>query len=184
MKFKSEFERTMVLTTFISLILLIIFALLSKFVIYQPFYALAVTCLTVFYHFLVRLIIGNIIDKIFKNNINYKNHWFKQRNFEKILYKLLRVKAWKNKMPTFDPDTFDTSKQSLDKIIGAMCQSEIVHEINVIISFVPLLFSMAFGSFMAFLITSIIAAIFDLCFVIMQRYNRPRVVRILEKNKK
>ena len=182
-RFKSRFQQGMVLITFFAFVLIIAFALLSRFVIRQPFYSLFVTSLTIFYHFSMRLIVGYLIDSIFHNKINYKKSWFNQRNFEKKAYNVLRVKLWKDKMPTYSPDTFNAKKHSLDEIVGAMCQSEIVHEINVIISFVPLLFSMAFGSFMAFLITSIIAAIFDLCFVIMQRFNRPRLVRILEKAK-
>ena len=44
-----------------------------------------------------------------------------------------------------------------------------------------LLFSLLWGAFPVFLITSLLAAAFDSCFAVMQRYNRPRLVRILEK---
>ena len=59
-----------------------------------------------------------------------------------------------------------------------MCQAELVHEVNAAVSFVPLLFSVWVGAFPIFLITSIIAAGFDLLFAVIQRYNRPRVMRL------
>lgn len=59
-----------------------------------------------------------------------------------------------------------------------MCQSELVHETNVLFSFVPVLFSLWFGEAAIFIVTSALAAAFDLAFVIMQRYNRPTVIRI------
>ena len=70
-----------------------------------------------------------------------------------------------------------------DEIAQATCQSEIVHEINMVVSFLPLFAAYLFGSFMVFLITSTLAACFDLLFVIMQRYNRPRLVKLAKKMK-
>ena len=48
-------------------------------------------------------------------------------------------------------------------------------------SFVPLLFSLAVGVLPVFLITSLIAAAFDMIFVIIQRYNRPRLLRLINR---
>ena len=59
------------------------------------------------------------------------------------------------------------------------CQSELVHETNIILSFVPLAASLCFGSFWVFFITSLCSAVFDLLFVMMQRYNRPRIVSMI-----
>lgn len=84
-------------------------------------------------------------------------------------------------MPTYDVDTFSFELHSMEEIVMAMCQSEVVHEAIVVLSFIPVSFSIRFASFGVFLVTSILAAIFDMMFVIMQRYNRPRLVRILKK---
>ena len=67
-----------------------------------------------------------------------------------------------------------------DEIAQAMCQAELVHETIVILSFVPVAFSAVFGAFWVFLITSLCAAAFDLMFVIIQRYNRPRIIRLIK----
>ena len=42
--------------------------------------------------------------------------------------------------------------------------------------------SIWFNSFWVFLITSVAGALFDLMFVIMQRYNRPRVIRMAKRS--
>ena len=60
-----------------------------------------------------------------------------------------------------------------------MCQSELVHETNIVLSFVPLAASVRFDAFPVFLITSICSAAFDLLFVIMQRYNRFRILKMV-----
>lgn len=62
-----------------------------------------------------------------------------------------------------------------------MCQSELVHETNILMSFLPLLAAIPFGAFWVFLVTSLAGAIFDLSLAILQRYNRPRVVRLARR---
>jgi len=145
---------------------------------------LAITFGTFAYHFLMRLLVGSIIDGLYHNNMDYRKKWFQAKSWETRLYKKLKVKKWKDRMPTYDIDTFSFELHSMEEIIMAMCQSEIVHEIIVVFSLVPLTFSIWFGSFGVFFITSILAAGFDMMFVIMQRYNRPRLVKILKKSNK
>jgi len=140
-----------------------------------------ITLGTFSYHFLMRLIVGYGIDAVYHNEMNYHRKWFQPRKWEKRLYKKLKVKTWKDKMPTYDADTFSFEMHSMEEIVKAMCQSEVVHEIIVVFSFIPLLLAIPFGTFWVFFITSILAAGFDMLFVIMQRYNRPRLVRLLEK---
>ena len=62
-----------------------------------------------------------------------------------------------------------------------MCGAEIVHELIMILSFLPMLTVPVFGSLPVFLITSVVSALFDSIFVMAQRFNRPRLVRIYEK---
>ncbi|MFR7829957.1 MAG: hypothetical protein ACLU3F_00175 [Blautia wexlerae] len=65
-----------------------------------------------------------------------------------------------------------------------MCQAELSHEVIVIFSFLPLLTVPAFGAFWVFLITSVLSAMMDLSFAIMQRYNRPRIMKLCKRRKK
>ncbi len=136
---------------------------------------------TCFYHFGMRLAVGKGIDAIFRNKMNYNRWWFRERKYEKKFYNFLRVKKWKKHLPTYNSECFDMQKHSVEEIIQATCQAEIVHEINMILSFVPVIFTIWFGSLEAFLITSSVAFCFDGIFVIMQRYNRPRLRRLLRR---
>ena len=146
-------------------------------------FSAAITFGTCSYHFLMRLIVGYGIDAVYHNRMNYHKKWFQPRKWEKEFYKKLKVKTWKDKMPTYDADTFSFEIHSMEEIVMAMCQSEVVHEIIVVLSFVPLLLAIKVGTFKVFLVTSILAAGFDMMFVIMQRYNRPRIVKLIEKEK-
>ena len=138
---------------------------------------LAITFGTTFYHFIIRLLIGFFHNTIMSNRADYTKKWYRVSPWEIKLYELLRVKKWKSKMPTYNPENFSITNHSLDEIAQVMCQSELVHETNIIFSFMPVFASKLFGSFYVFLITSLCAAAFDLLFVIMQRYNRSRVIK-------
>ena len=170
--------KAMKTTAVTALVLTILFSLLYHFTDGGIFFSLAVTAGTVAYHFTIRLLIGNLIDKIMNNKADYTKRWFRVGEKEMKLYRVLRVKKWKDKMPTYDADTFDTSRHTWEEIVQAMCQSELVHETNVVFSFLPVFASVWFGSFGVFLVTSLLSAAFDLMFVFMQRFNRCRILKI------
>lgn len=178
---KPTMRSYMQITAAVSLAAGIIFTVLNKLLPNSFFVPLKITSYTVFYHFAVRLLIGGVIQAAFKNKMDHRKPWFQPKAFEAGLYKRLGVKKWKSKMPTYAPDNFSIEEHSAEEILGASCQAEIVHEIIVIASFVPLLFSLAVGDFPVFLITSLIAAAFDMIFVIIQRYNRPRLLRLINR---
>lgn len=134
----------------------------------------------IMYHFWVRIIMGNI-SKLFK--INRDHWWFKEKFFEKGLYKFLRVKKWKNKALTYNPESFSLKKHSLDEIADVMTKSELDHWLNELISLSSILFAIIWGELWIFFITAIAAMVFDAQFIIIQRYNRPKVQRILEKRR-
>lgn len=148
------------------------------------FLTFAITFGTTAYHFCIRLLIGTLIPAMMQNGADDTKKWFQVRDWEQKLYTKLNVKAWKNKMPTYNPELFDISKHSWAEIVQATCVSELVHETNVAVSFVPLVFTVWFGSFAVFLLTSLAAVAVDLMFVMMQRYNRPRIQRIIRKSAK
>ena len=139
-----------------------------------------ITAFTIMYHFWVRIIMGNV-SKLFRKHIKYNQWWFKERKFEKSFYKILRVKEWKGKALTYNPESFSLKKHSLEEIANTMSKSEVDHWINEAISLSTLLFAIPWGEFWIFLVSAIVAMIFDSQFIIIQRYNRPRVIKILEK---
>ena len=139
-----------------------------------------ITAFTIMYHFWGRIIMGNV-SKLFKKHLNYKQWWFRQKKFEKGLYKLLRVKEWKGKALTYNPELFSLKENSLEDIANTMVKAETDHWINEVISLSTLLFPLLWGQFWIFLVTAVVAMIFDAQFIVIQRYNRPRIVKILEK---
>lgn len=158
----------------------IAFAVLYRFFPADWIYSMAITFGTTFYHFAMRLLVGTIVP-LFTGNANPEQSWFLPHRWEEPLYRKLGVKNWKKDLPTYDPGQFDLRMHSLEQVIRNMCNAEVVHEVIILFSFLPLLFAIPFGTFPVFLITSILAALYDSIFVVAQRYNRPRLVKILKK---
>ena len=137
----------------------------------------AITFGTISYHFLMRLITGLIVDSVMNNKADYMKKRYRCSDWEMRIYQRLRVKRWGKKMPAFQPALFDTKIHFWSEIAQAMCQAEVVHEIIVVLSFVSILFSIWVGTLPVFLITSFLSAGMDLMFVILQRYDRSRVIK-------
>lgn len=149
----------------------------------ETFLWIGIVAFTIMYHFWVRIIMGNV-TKLFKDKINYNQWWFKERKFEKKLYKFLHVKEWKDKALTYNPETFSIKNHSLEEIANTMAKSEVDHWINELISLTTILFAIPWGAFWVFFISALFAMIFDSQFIIIQRFNRPRIVKLLEREKK
>ena len=140
-------------------------------------FTLGITAMTICYHFAVRMASGTVVDYRFHNEMDSNKPWFKVQGFEKGLYKFLRVKKWKDFLPTYRAEYFSMKDHSIEEILGAGCQAEIVHELCMVASLLSMTFATPFGSFGVFCATAIIGALIDLSFVIIQRYNRPRLKR-------
>ena len=174
-------KKKMILVTGISLTVLVAAGAAYAVTKNRTLFSVAITFGTIFYHLAVRLVIGGLIDAKYHNRMDYRRKWFQEKAFEKKLYQVLQVKKWKKWLPTFNPEDFDLKNRSVEEIIQVSCQAEVVHEVIMPFSFVPILFSIWFGSLGVFIITSCAAFLFDSIFVIMQRYNRPRLMRLLKK---
>ncbi len=65
-----------------------------------------------------------------------------------------------------------------------MCAAEIIHEIIIILGYASAAFSLLTpdwkGYIWIFLITAFAAGLCDVPFVILQRYNRPRILRVMK----
>ena len=146
--------------------------------------ALCITFGVTAYHFAVRLLVGGIVDGIFHNEMDWKKAWFQPRKFEKKLYEILRVKRWTKRVPTYAPKSFSLADHSWEELVMATCQAEIVHEIIIAVSFLPILMIIWFGEPFVFSLTSVIAAAIDGYFVVVQRYNRPRFITALKREEK
>lgn len=142
------------------------------------FLTLAITFCTIAYHFLMRLIVGLLYDRALHNHVSPDHRWFRVPAAETRLYDLLRVRRWKRFLPSYTPADFDPRLRSWQQIAGAMCQAELVHETILPLCFLPVLASIRFGHLPVFLITSVFSAVQEVPFIILQRYNRPRVLAL------
>ena len=145
------FAKTIKISAIVLVVLTIIFTLIYQCNPNTVILSIAITFGTISYHFLMRLAVGYVIHGIFHNRINYSRKWFHEKKFEKRLYEVLRVKKWKDKMPTFAPEMLDLKVHTWEEIAGAMCQSEVVHSIIVVLCFVPVLATLIWGTFWVFL---------------------------------
>ncbi len=145
------------------------------------YFTFGIIAMTICYHFTVRLVIGGLFDFFLKNNVNYRRKWFAERDFEKNLYKKLRVKKWKKILPTADEGLFSLEKKTPEQVIMAGCQAEIVHECCAVAGLLSMFLAFPFGYFWVFFGTSVAAAFCDLAFVAIQRFNRPRLLKFIER---
>lgn len=171
----------MISITIVSLIVMLVSVVIYYFTRNRVVFSIAITFGTIFYHLSIRLAVGYLINVIYHNQMDYRKKWFREKALEHKLYEKIKVKKWKKWFPTFNPQDFNLKDHPVIEIVQVTCQSEVVHEVNMVLSFVPIIFSVWFGSLVVFLLTSCAAFIFDGIFVIMQRYNRPRLIRLLSK---
>ena len=141
---------------------------------------LAITFGTTFYHFTMRLTVGWLGRVLFPAG-GENAPWFREKSWERPLYRRLRVRQWKKYMPTYRPETFDIRACPVGSIIRTACISEITHELIIPLSFLPLLAIPRFGATPVFVITSILAAMMEVPFAVIQRFNRPRLRHLARK---
>lgn len=156
----------------------VILAVLWHFLSWDLLLTAAISTGTTCYHFAMRLLVGAWVPPI-----NGTAAWFRPRQWEAPFYRFLRVKEWKKHLPTYNPSQFSLQENTLAQIVCNMCSAEVVHEIIMLCSFLPLLAAPSFGAFWVFFITSLLAALFDSLFVMAQRYNRPRLERMIQKRR-
>lgn len=174
-------KRFMYTAACVSMVLMFAFFFLMVNTAKSVFCTLGITFMTICYHFTVRLVIGSVTDRIKLSQFKPEARQFRERKFERKLYKALRVKKWKKFAPTYDKKLFSLKDNSLDNVIGETCRAEVVHSLCVLASLASICLAVWFGSLPAFLITGILGALVDLVFVIIQRYNRPRLKRLAER---
>ena len=142
---------------------------------------LAITSGTIAYHFVMRLMVGLAFHATMRNKADYRKRWYQISKREMAVYEKLKVKKWKRRMPTYDPALFDPHLHTWEEIVQAMCQAELVHETIAVLSFLPILAGIWFGEYPVFIVTSVLSAACDMVFVIMQRYDRQRVTKLLNR---
>ena len=146
----------------------------------EVFLPLAITFGTTSYHVVMRLLVGLVFCVVMQNKADYKKRWYQVGKHETAFYEKLGIKNWKRRMPTYDHTLFDPRVHTWAEIAQAMCQAELIHETIALLSFLPIAAGIWFGAYPVFIVTSVLAAGCDMLFVMMQRYNRQRIMKLLE----
>ena len=111
-----------------------------------PALSLGITCLTVFYHLAVRLLAAWLLTRwLLPAEPDPNGPWFRVGPREQARYARWQVKRWKRRLPTYAPEDFSPRTHTWDEIVRATCRAEVVHAVNIPLSFVPLAFSHWFG---------------------------------------
>jgi hypothetical protein len=82
----------MLLTTAIltvAFIICLLIFLVTKNAVIQT---LAITLGVTAYHFVMRLAVGLVVNLIMKNKANHNNFWFREKDFEGKLFKIIGIK--------------------------------------------------------------------------------------------
>lgn len=152
---------------------------------WEVWFIIAISAGATLYHLLLRVLVGRIADCCVSEHTDGSAFWFRQRTWEKKLYHLLRVKQWKHRLPTYFPENFSLEKTEPAVILRHMCVAEIGHELNMVLGFGSMLLSLFTKEpavyLWIFAATAAGAALVDGIFVVIQRYNRPRIQRLLKK---
>ncbi|MBQ9118283.1 MAG: hypothetical protein IJY11_03670 [Clostridia bacterium] len=142
---------------------------------------------TVFYHFAMRLFVGYVIETLFFRRLQADGRWFRERACEQKLYAFLRLKSWKGCLPTYNPKKFDIKQLTIEQLIQNTLQAEAVHETIALLSFLPIGFYFLTYDpidLLVYILTSLFAAAFDTLFVLLQRFNRFRLLRLQKIERK
>lgn len=142
-----------------------------------------ITSAMVVYHMFIRFFAPVLLWVFFRKTYDYRRRWFQPRGWEPRLYRLLGVKRWKGRAITYDPREFSLQLHSLEEIVNNMCHAEAVHELTALLSLLSVLFAIPLGGAAAFWTAAVLAASVDMACVAIQRYNRPRLVRLLERGR-
>jgi len=139
---------------------------------------LAVTFVVVAFNCDARILLGWLVPKI-APHVNFERGCFRIKPFEKKIFEVLRVRSWKNHMPTYLPGAFNPFDRSLAEVRFNMLTAECVHMSCALVSYVPMFLIFVFGCPVVFIMTSVAGSLIDLMFVTVQRFNRSRLEKII-----
>ncbi len=152
----------------------------------EPLFTIFITLVIFVYHVDVRIVIGFVVTKFFKQKLNINSKKYLIGTKEYRFLDKLKVKYWKDKFVALDKSQFlVSSKDDLERALRSNISAEIIH----IICFVAGFFSIAIGCLLAinewwiYVLTAFLASFLcDFPPILIQRYNRFRLQRIRKRN--
>ncbi|MDO4487828.1 MAG: glycosyl-4,4'-diaponeurosporenoate acyltransferase [Eubacteriales bacterium] len=135
-------------------------------------------------------VIGRLIPKKW---FKYDSFPFSSFSFEKNgkIYEKIKIRAWQDRLPDMSrilPGVMPAKKisgmpseETLDVMLRETCVAEFIHWILAIFGIFALCFVKGPWGFVIIFLYSIVG---NLPFIIIQRYNRPRLSRLMQRIKK
>lgn len=156
-------------------------------------YVIETVLLLLFFLITINIIIPWLVRFLVPKRLFDENIWlFKERSFESSFYRKIKVNKWKGKLPdaerlirfqrSYLPQNID--KSYINRFITECCIAELGHLAVGISGFFSLLFPVFFPQNLQlrvgiiFFVMSVIDLFAQSLFIIIQRYNRPRLIRL------
>ncbi len=130
-----------------------------------------------------------ICESMPRKNFDYRAFPYRTFSWEKggMIYQKLRIQKWKDRVPDMSrymPKTFRKkltimrSPDFLEGLIAETCVAEMVHWVLTLLSPIFLILMPRVWNWISMVLYVLVG---NLPFIIIQRYNRPRLVMILER---
>lgn len=131
-----------------------------------------------------------VCEKMPSDLYSYKKWLFRERKWEdkgRIYERLFRVKSWKSKLPDISDfmkwrfnkkHLAESGSDYLSIFLTESCKSEFTHWMIILSTLLFRLWSDFTSTFFFLLLASVL----NLPYIIIQRYNRPRLIHLLKRN--
>ncbi|ASA21201.1 hypothetical protein [Paenibacillus donghaensis] len=133
---------------------------------------------------------GLVMRLLPRSLFDYRRRLYKEHPFEKSLYKKIKVAGWKDRMPEWG-HRIGFSKQTLastsdihyiNRFIYETCIAELGHLIMGVLGYTYLLLAYLLPAPLLpvymYVLISTLHLVFQMMLVIIQRYNRPRLLKL------
>jgi len=145
--------------------------------VFQSF-AILTGCIA--FHLAIWILSATIVVGIMRNKANDKLFIFRELPWEKKFYQFVKIRSWKHHLPTYAPKYYDFKSLSHTDLLGIISQTEVVHEVAALLSLVSLFGIIWFGHTLIFATIAAIDLIINLVYIILQRYNRMRLRKLIK----
>lgn len=120
-------------------------------------------------------------SRLLPKGIFQSNLFFKEKSFERKLYKLIKINNWKDQLPAVNSTLKSLKKELnpkyLDQVIMQTYYAEVGHLTIAVLGFLSIFINPNEYFWMAF-ICSVVNFLIHIPFCLIQRYNRPRLFKL------
>lgn len=177
---------------FISIILISVYNIIftmRAFDLTAP-YIVFVVFISAVIAFLIDALVAFVIHKLPKKWFNPYNKIYRVWNFERRLYENIGIKKWKDRVPemgqlcNFKKDKIASinDNEYIFKFLQETCYAEVLHFLSAILGFAVIFVFPLKYMFYFTLPVAIVNCLLQILPIFIQRYTRPKLIKIYERN--